>query len=116
MARKGARNFAEEALAVLLVALLFITILAEIAMPWLVAFIAPGFGEITEKFELAVLLTRITFPYLLCMSLTALAAGVLNALGRFAAAAAAPIILNVVLSAAMILAVSIGLRTGRKRR
>lgn len=105
----GARNFAEEALAVLLVALLFITILAEIAMPWLVAFIAPGFGENPEKFDLAVLLTRITFPYLLCMSLTALAAGVLNALGRFAAAAAAPIILNVVLSAAMILAASIGL-------
>lgn len=106
----GARNFAEEALAVLLVALLFITILAEIAMPWLVAFIAPGFGENPEKFDLAVLLTRITFPYLLCMSLTALAAGILNALGRFAAAAAAPIILNVVLSAAMILAASIGLR------
>ena len=94
----------------MLVALLFITILAEIAMPWLVAFIAPGFGENPEKFDLAVLLTRITFPYLLCMSLTALAAGVLNALGRFAAAAAAPIILNVVLSAAMILAISIGLR------
>ena len=107
---EGARNFAEEALAVLLVVLLFITILAEIAMPWLVAFIAPGFGENPEKFDLAVLLTRITFPYLLCMSLTALAAGVLNALGRFAAAAAAPIILNVVLSAAMILAASIGLR------
>jgi putative peptidoglycan lipid II flippase len=106
----AARNFAEEALAVLLVTLLFITILAEIGMPWLVAFIAPGFSDNAQKFDLAVLLTRITFPYLLCMSLTALAAGVLNALGRFAAAAAAPIILNVVLSAAMILAASVGLR------
>jgi putative peptidoglycan lipid II flippase len=106
----AARNFAEEAMAVLLTALLIITVMAEVGMPWLVALIAPGFGETPEKFDLAVLLTRITFPYLLCMSLTALAAGILNALGRFAAAAAAPIILNVVLSAAMILAVEFGLR------
>ncbi len=107
--QNGARNFAEEALAVLLTALLIMTILAEIAMPWLVAFIAPGFGDNPEKFDLAVLLTRITFPYLLCMSLAALAAGILNALGRFAAAAAAPIILNFVLSAALIVAASLGL-------
>ena len=106
----AARNFAEEALAVLLAALLIITVIAELAMPWLVALIAPGFGESPEKFDLAVLLTRITFPYLLCMSLTALAAGVLNALGRFAAAAAAPIILNIVLAAAMIMAVFLGLQ------
>ncbi len=106
----AARNFAEEALAVLFTALLVISVIAEIAMPWLVALIAPGFADTPEKFDLAVLLTRITFPYLLCMSLTALAAGVLNALGRFAAAAAAPIILNVVLVAAMIMAVSLHLQ------
>ncbi|WP_088346460.1 MULTISPECIES: murein biosynthesis integral membrane protein MurJ [Rhodomicrobium] len=108
--QNGARRFAEEALAVLLTALLIMTALAEIFMPWLVALIAPGFGDNAEKFDLAVLLTRITFPYLLCMSLTALSAGILNALGRFAAAAAAPIILNVVLAAAMILAFSLGLK------
>ncbi len=107
--KSAARRFAEEALAVLLTALLIVTILAEIAMPLLVMLIAPGFQENPEKFDLAVLLTRITFPYLLCMSLTALAAGVLNAFGRFAAAAAAPIILNVVLGTSMAIAAAIGL-------
>jgi putative peptidoglycan lipid II flippase len=101
-----ARRFAEEALAVLLTGLLVITIIAELAMPWLVRLIAPGFIENPEKFDLAVFLTRITFPYLLCMSLTALAAGMLNALGRFAAAAAAPIMLNVITIGAMIIAAS----------
>jgi putative peptidoglycan lipid II flippase len=101
-----ARRFAEEALAVLLAGLLIVSIAAEIAMPWLVGVIAPGFTKNPEKFDLAVLLTRITFPYLFCMSLTALSAGLLNAMGRFAAAAAAPILLNVVTIGAMILAAS----------
>lgn len=104
-----ARSFAEEALAVLLTALLIVTVLAEIAMPWLVTFIAPGFVDNPDKFDLAVLLTRITFPYLLCMSLTALSAGMLNAMGRFAAAAAAPVILNVIAISAMLIAASFGL-------
>jgi len=106
--RSGARLFAEQALSVLLTALLAATILAEIGMPLLVSLIAPGFRENPEKFELAVLLTRITFPYLLCMSLAALTAGILNALGRFAAAAAAPIILNLVLGTSMVIAASLG--------
>ncbi len=102
----GARQFAEEALAVLMAALLIVSIMAEIAMPWLVRLIAPGFIDNPEKFGLAVLLTRITFPYLFCMSLTALSAGLLNAMGRFAAAAAAPIVLNAVTIGAMIIAAS----------
>lgn len=102
-----ARRFAEEALAVLLTVLLLVSVLAEIAMPWLVTLIAPGFVENPEKFDLSVLLTRITFPYLLCMSVTALSAGLLNAMGRFAAAAAAPIILNVITIGAMIIAASL---------
>jgi putative peptidoglycan lipid II flippase len=107
--KSAARHFAEEALSVLLTTLLIATLIAEIAMPWLIMLIAPGFQQNPEKFELAVLLTRITFPYLLCMSLTALTAGILNALGKFAAAAAAPIILNLVLGASMIIAASLGL-------
>jgi putative peptidoglycan lipid II flippase len=103
------RSFAEEALAVLLTALLIVTLLAEIAMPWLVTLIAPGFSGNPEKFDLAVLLTRITFPYLLCMSLTALSAGMLNAMGRFAAAAAAPILLNLVSITSMLIAISLHL-------
>jgi putative peptidoglycan lipid II flippase len=81
-----------------------VTIVAEIFMPSLVGLMAPGFAENPEKFDLAVLLTRITFPYLFCMSLTALSAGLLNAMGRFAAAAAAPILLNLSMMATLALA------------
>jgi putative peptidoglycan lipid II flippase len=107
--KTAARIFAEEALSVLLAALLIVTIIAEIGMPWLVLLIAPGFSDTPDKFDLAVLLTRITFPYLLCMSLTALTAGILNALGKFAVAAAAPILLNLILGASMVIAASLSL-------
>ena len=56
--------------------------------------LAPGFGKDPGRFALAVELTRITFPYLLLISLVTLYGGILNALDRFAAAAAAPILLN----------------------
>jgi putative peptidoglycan lipid II flippase len=185
---EAAKSFAEEALAGLLFVLLLLTALAEVAMPWLMYVLAPGFGGTAdkvvlavllmlcvllvallswalnvlgrfsmaaavllsvvligamllagwiglqnspeawfvlswwtaamqspasggtpEKFDLAVLLTRIAFPYLLCMSLVALLSGALNALGRFSMAAAAPILLNVVLIGAMLLAAWLGL-------
>ncbi|MFP3921807.1 MAG: murein biosynthesis integral membrane protein MurJ [Dichotomicrobium sp.] len=105
----AARQFAEEALSVLLFTLLVFTAIAEAAMPWLMYVIAPGFAEDPEKLDLATLLTRIAFPYLLCMSLVALLSGVLNALGRFAMAAAAPIILNLVLIGVMTAALALGL-------
>ncbi|MBI1385921.1 MAG: murein biosynthesis integral membrane protein MurJ [Rhizobiales bacterium] len=104
-----ARRFAEEAMAGLVLVLLVLTAVAQIAMPWLVLAITPGFAASPEKFDLAVLLTRITFPYLLCMSLVALLSGLLNALRRFWAAAAAPILLNIVLIAAIGLAHLFGL-------
>ncbi len=104
----AARRFAEEALAWLLFALLLFTAVAEAVMPLLVWILAPGFTADSEKFDLAVLLTRIAFPYLLCMSLVALLSGVLNSLQRFAAAAAAPILLNIVLIAALALAWLLG--------
>ncbi len=94
---QAARIFAEQALALLLAGLLITTALAEIAMPWAMYAIAPGFVGSPEKFDLAILLTRIAFPYLLCISLVALLSGMLNALGRFALATAAPILLNVAL-------------------
>jgi putative peptidoglycan lipid II flippase len=105
----AARSFAEEALAGLLFVLLLLTAIAEIAMPWLMYVLAPGFSGMPDKFDLAVLLTRIAFPYLLCMSLVALLSGALNALGRFTIAAAAPILLNVVLISAMLLAAGLDL-------
>ena len=66
--------------------------------------IAPGFKGSGDKFQLAVDLTRICFPYLLFMSLTALQSGVLNSLNRFTAAAAAPILLNIVMIASNVVA------------
>ena len=104
----AARKFAQEALAGLLFALLLLTAIAEIAMPWLMYVLAPGFSSDPDKFDLAVLLTQIAFPYLLCMSLVALLSGILNALGRFTMAAAAPILLNLVLIGALLLAAALG--------
>src|SRR5579875_2422095 len=92
--RETARLFAEDALAVLLAALLGFVLLGEILMPALMRAIAPGFAADPAKFQLVVALTRITFPYLLFIALAALLAGVLNSLDRFAAAAATPILLN----------------------
>ncbi len=92
-----ARRFGEEVLSVLTFTLIVFTVIAEIFMPLLVYVLAPGFVDNPEKFDLAVMLTRIAFPYLLFMSLVAFLSGVLNSLGRFAAAAAAPILLNIVL-------------------
>ncbi|MDH3472063.1 MAG: murein biosynthesis integral membrane protein MurJ [Rhodospirillales bacterium] len=96
-----AKAFAEQALAVLLAALLALTAVAIAAMPWLMYVLAWGFDVKPEKFDLAVELTRITFPYLLFISLAALLGGVLNALYRFAAAAAAPLLLNIFFIAAL---------------
>jgi putative peptidoglycan lipid II flippase len=105
---ESARLFAEEALAILFVGVMGTIIVAEIFMPYLVRLIAPGFSANPEKFKLAVLLTRITFPYLLCMSLVALTAGILNALGKFSAPAATPIVLNLVLIAVTLFAAAGG--------
>mgnify|MGYP000138553789 CR=1 FL=1 len=93
---RSARAFAQEALAALTATLLVFTALAEIAMPGLMYVIAPGFADTPDKFDLAVRLTRIAFPYLLCVSLVALFSGIMNALGRFALAAFAPVLLNIV--------------------
>ena len=91
--RTAARAFAEDALSVLLWALLVVVVLAQIAMPWLMLVIAPGFADDPTKFDLTVYLARLTFPYLLFISLVSLLGGLLNSLDRFAAAAAAPMLL-----------------------
>ncbi len=108
----AARAFAEEALAGLLWTLLALTALALLAMPTLMLGLAAGFADDPERFDLAVRYGRIQFPYLLCMSMTALFSGVLNAMGRFAAPAAAPIVLNVILIGAMTLAAARGWPVG----
>jgi putative peptidoglycan lipid II flippase len=100
--REQARLFAEQVLSVLAVTLFFFVTLFQIAMPWAMFVFAPGFADEPHKFALAVEFARITFPYLLFISLVSQLAGVLNSLGRFAAAAATPIVLNLALIAALI--------------
>ena len=94
---KAGKIFANEVLSLLVMILLLIVTLAEIFTPFLVYIIAPGFYDNPDKFSLAVELTRITFPFLLFVSLSSLLSGVLNTNNKFAAAAAAPIILNIIL-------------------
>jgi len=100
-----AHRFGQEVLSVLTFTLIVFTVIAEISMPLLMHVLAPGFVDNPEKFDLAVVLTRIAFPYLLFMSLVAFLSGVLNSLGRFAAAAAAPILLNIVLISVLLFSV-----------
>ena len=99
----AARRFAEDALAALLMALLVFLLLGEILAPFVLDVIAPGFRKDPEKFRLAVEMTRIMFPYLLFISLTALQSGVLNSLERFAATAFTPVLLNLFLIAVLLL-------------
>jgi putative peptidoglycan lipid II flippase len=105
---KSAAGFANEALSGLTAILVVFSAAAMLAMPWVMVVLAPGFASDPAKFDLSVDLTRITFPYLLCMSLAALLSGVLNSMNRFWAAAAAPILLNIVLISAMALAIVLG--------
>ncbi len=98
----AARRFAEQAIAVMAFWLFGLTVLAEIFMPQLMGLYALGFTDDPAKFALTVELGRITFPYMPLICLTALLSGVLNGLDRFAAAAAAPLIYNVVSIAFML--------------
>lgn len=98
----GAKRFSEEVFGVLFSALLVLTIVMELAMPLLVAtIIAPGFADEPEKFALTKSLATIMFPYLICMSLGAMMAGMLNSLRRYFAAAVAPVFLNIILIAVL---------------
>ncbi len=102
--REAARSFASEAMSGLTFILVVLSTFAMIGMPWIIHLIAPGFTSEPEKFDLAVTMSRIAFPYLLCMSLVALLSGALNAVGRFIESAAVSIVLNLVLMAAMAVA------------
>lgn len=73
-------------------------------MPWLIRLLAPGFADDPLRFDMAVALTRITFPYLMFITLVTLLSGNLNAVDRFAAAASAPILLNASIIAALAIA------------
>ena len=106
---EGARRFSEEVFSVLFTILIVLTILMQLSMPLLVAtIVAPGFRADPEKFELTVGLASIMFPYLMCMSLVAMMAGMLNSLRRYFAAAIVPIFLNIILVGVLLYAWSQG--------
>lgn len=97
---KGKRKtqlFANKVFNILLFNLMFIVFIVEIFMPAFILLIAPGFSENSEKFDIAITLTRITFPFLFFVSLSSFFSAILNSHNKFAAASAAPIILNIIL-------------------
>ncbi len=96
------RSFVSNAFMVMLTLISVITLIAVAFMPYVIQAIAPGFADDPERYELAVEFSRITFPYLLLMSLTALLGGVLNAHNKFAPFAFAPVLFNVSLITALV--------------
>ncbi len=107
----NAEDFAREAFSGLASIVLVTVLLGQIFMPFLVLAMASGFAD-DARFALTVSYGRIVFPYILFISLAALLSGVLNAIGRFAAAAAAPVLLNIILVSAMYLAQFMGWEIG----
>ena len=100
----AAKLFADQIASALIVINLVLLGFALLFTPWVVSVLAPGFVNDPARFDLAVALTRITFPYLALVSIETLFAGVLNANNRFASAAGAPILLNLSIVATLLLA------------
>nr|WP_314428720.1 murein biosynthesis integral membrane protein MurJ [uncultured Brevundimonas sp.] len=97
-----ADQVATDALAAVAAVTVVLTIIAQLTMPWLMTVINIGFLDDPARFKLAVILTQITMPYLPCMAVAALLNGVLNARGRFIVSGAYPILLNLIMLAAVI--------------
>lgn len=100
-----AYQLANQVFSWLTVVLCVFVALVVIFTPAIIHIIAPGFCDTPERLNYAIEFTRITFPYILCISLAALLAGILNSLDRFAAAAATPILLNIFMIIALLLTV-----------
>jgi putative peptidoglycan lipid II flippase len=101
--REAAARFAEDAQAVMLSILIPLTIVLWLAMPYVIRLLAPGFTPGTERYDLAVTFCRITFPYLIFISITTLQGGVLNALDRYGPFAFAYTLFNVCLIGGLLL-------------
>src|ERR1700745_2358317 len=100
----SAKLFADRIFTLLFVSQLVLLVLALVFMPQAMSVLAPGFTEDAEQRHLAIELTRITFPYLLLITLVTLYGGILNVMQRFASAAAASIFLNISMMATLALA------------
>ena len=106
--KKKATSFANEVFNFLLIGLLVVVLIIEIFMPLFIKLIAPGFTANNDKLELAILLTRITFPFLFFISLASFFSAILNSYNKFGIAAAAPIILNIILICVLIFETKFG--------
>ena len=106
--KNKANTFANQIFNILLLGLLAVVILIEIFMPLFIKAIAPGFSVNSDKFDLAIILTRITFPFLFFISLASFFSAILNSHNKFGVAAAAPIILNIILIIILILDLGFG--------
>ncbi|MDA9065698.1 murein biosynthesis integral membrane protein MurJ [Candidatus Pelagibacter sp.] len=95
--KKISQKFANNIFTLLTIGLFFLVLFIEIMMPLFVFLIAPGFEGDYQKMELAITLTRITFPFLMFISLASFFSAILNSHNKFAIASAAPIILNILL-------------------
>ena len=106
--KNKANTFANQIFNILLLGLLAVVILIEIFMPLFIKAIAPGFSVNSDKFDLAIILTRITFPFLFFISLASFFSAILNSHNKFGIAAAAPIILNIILIIILLLDLGFG--------
>ena len=106
--KKKSNYFANNIFNLLFLALFFLVLIVQIFMPAFVSMIAPGFIDDVDKMNLAIYLTRITFPFLLFICIASFFAAILNSHNKFAAAAAAPIILNIILIIILFFSKSIG--------
>mgnify|MGYP001265057181 CR=1 FL=1 len=106
--KNQANKFANDIFNLLFLSLLLITLLIQLFMPAFVSLIAPGFIGDTNKMELAIILTRITLPFLLFICLASFFAAILNSHNKFAAASGAPIILNIILVLVLLFSSSLG--------
>ena len=106
--KKHSNQFANDIFNLLFIGLLFLTIVVEIFMPAFVSIIAPGFIGDTQKMEIAINLTRITFPFLFFVSLASFFAAILNSHNKFAAASASPIILNIIMILLLLFSTALG--------
>ncbi|MDQ4086868.1 MAG: murein biosynthesis integral membrane protein MurJ [Pseudomonadota bacterium] len=110
--RPSAEEFSSHVLSVFVPLLIAFTALFELLMPGIIWLMASEYQDIPGKFELSVALSRITFPYIILISLVSLLAGILNSLSRFAPGASFPIFLNVVLIAALFIGDHLRVGTG----
>lgn len=102
-------QFSRNIFSLLLYILLIFTFVIEIFMPFVVKIIAAGFSEIPGKFELTVSLSRITFFYLIFISLVSFMSGILNSMNKFAVVSICPVILNITFIIFSVLSVRINI-------